>query len=164
MSSAKWRPFCLCLNVLNAMCDDVLAHCITGSCYRLWTGRILFNTLRLRQNGRHFPDNIFKCIFWDENVRISIDISIIFVPKGPINNIPSLAQTRPGAKPFSESMQWWLNLLTHIWVTRPWWVNSLNSGKCGTNFKSILFKLNIENGSLGTHLMNCDLTNATEPH
>ena len=93
-----------------------------------------------------------------------IDISIIFVPKGPINNIPSLAQTRPGAKPFSESMQWWLNLLTHIWVTRPWGVNSLNSGKCGTNFKSVLFKLNIENGSLGTHLMNCDLTNATEPH
>ena len=25
------------------------------------------NTLRLRQNGQHFPDNIFKCIFWNEN-------------------------------------------------------------------------------------------------
>ena len=27
-----------------------------------------FNTLRPRQNGRHFPDDIFKCIFLNENV------------------------------------------------------------------------------------------------
>ena len=26
------------------------------------------NTVRLRQNGRHFPDDIFKCIFLNENV------------------------------------------------------------------------------------------------
>ena len=26
------------------------------------------NTLRLRQNGRHFPDDIFKCTFLNENV------------------------------------------------------------------------------------------------
>ena len=30
------------------------------------------NTLRLRQNGRHFPDGIFECIFLNENVWISI--------------------------------------------------------------------------------------------
>ena len=29
-----------------------------------------FNTLRPRQNGCHFPDNIFKCIFLNENVWI----------------------------------------------------------------------------------------------
>ena len=28
----------------------------------------MFNTLRPRQNGRHFPDDIFKCIFLYENV------------------------------------------------------------------------------------------------
>ena len=28
----------------------------------------LFNTLRPRQDGRHFPDDIFKCIFLNENV------------------------------------------------------------------------------------------------
>ena len=49
------------------------------------------NTLRLRQNGRHFPGDIFKCIFLSENVRIVIKISLKFVPKGPINNIPTLA-------------------------------------------------------------------------
>ena len=49
-----------------------------------------FNALRPRQNGRHFPDDIFKCIFINENVWISIKISLKFVPKGPINNIPAL--------------------------------------------------------------------------
>ena len=35
-----------------------------------------------------FADNIFKWIFLNENVSISIKISLKFVPKGPINNIP----------------------------------------------------------------------------
>ena len=26
-----------------------------------------FDTLRPRQNGRHFPDDIFQCIFLNEN-------------------------------------------------------------------------------------------------
>ena len=34
-----------------------------------------FNTLKPRQYGRQFPDDIFKCIFLNENVRIAIDIS-----------------------------------------------------------------------------------------
>ena len=41
-------------------------------------------------NGRHFPDDIFKCIFLNENVFISIKISLKFVPKGQINNILAL--------------------------------------------------------------------------
>ena len=41
-------------------------------------------------NGRHFPDDIFKCIFLNENVWIPIEISLNFVPKGPIDNIPTL--------------------------------------------------------------------------
>ena len=49
-----------------------------------------FNTLRPRQDGRHFPDGIFKCIFLNENVLISIKISLKFVPNGQINNIPAL--------------------------------------------------------------------------
>ena len=43
-----------------------------------------------RQDGRHFPDNIFKCIFLNENVWILIKISPKFVPKGPIDNKPAL--------------------------------------------------------------------------
>ena len=84
------------------------------------------NTLRPKQNGRHFTDDIFKCIFLNENDWISLKISLKFVPKGPINNIPSLVQTmawrRPGDKPLSEPMV--VSLPTHICVTRPQWVNT----------------------------------------
>ena len=33
--------------------------------------------------------NIFKCIFLSEDVWILIEISLKFIPKGPINNIPA---------------------------------------------------------------------------
>ena len=83
------------------------------------------NTLRQRQNGRHFTDDIFKCIFLNENVLIPIKISLKFVPKGQINKIPVLVQImawrRPGDKPLSEPMM--VSLLTHICVIRPQWVN-----------------------------------------
>ena len=65
-----------------------------------------FNTLRPRQNGRHFADDTFNRIFVNENVRIAIKFLLKFVPKGPINNIPALVQImawrRPGDKPLSE--------------------------------------------------------------
>ena len=50
------------------------------------------NTLRPRQNGRHFADDILNCILLNENVWIPNKISLKFVPKGRINNIPSLVQ------------------------------------------------------------------------
>ena len=50
------------------------------------------NSFRPRQNGRHFPDDTFKRIFLNENVRITIKISLKFVPKGPITNIPAMFQ------------------------------------------------------------------------
>ena len=80
--------------------------------------------LRPRQDGRHFPNDIFKCIFLNENILISIKILLNFVPKGPMNNIPALVQImvwrRSGDKPLSEPMM--VSLLTHICVTRPQWV------------------------------------------
>ena len=79
------------------------------------------NTLQPRQNGRHFADAIFKRIFVSDNVWIPIKISLKFVPKGPINNIPALVQImtwrRPGDKPLYEPMM--ISLPTHICVTRP---------------------------------------------
>ena len=79
------------------------------------------NTLRPRQNGRHFPDGIFKCIFLNENIWIPLKISLEFVPKVRINNIPALVQITAwhlvGAKPFSEPML--VSLLTHVYVSRP---------------------------------------------
>ena len=82
------------------------------------------NTLRPRQNGGHFADDTFKCIFMNEDVRISINISLKFVPRVRINNIPALvhimAWCRPGDKPLSEPMI--ISLPTHICAAQPQWV------------------------------------------
>ena len=87
------------------------------------------NTLRPRQDGRHFADDIFTCIFFKENCCILIKFSLKYVRKGPIDNNPALVQImawrRPGDKPLSEPMM--VSLLTHICVTRPQWVNRPNS-------------------------------------
>ena len=86
----------------------------------------LINTLRPRQDSRHFTDDIFKCIFLNWNRWISIDITLTFAPRGPINNIPALVQImawrRPSDKPLSEPMT--VRLPTHICVTRSQWVNN----------------------------------------
>ena len=98
----------------------------------MWPGQLLFNSLRPGQNGRHFPDDIFKWIFLNENKLISINISLKFVRKGLINNIPALvlimALRRPGDKPLSEPML--VISLTHICVTRPQWVNGRQHQFC----------------------------------
>ena len=42
------------------------------------------------QNGRQFADDSLKCIFVNEKFCILIEISLKFVPKGPIDNNPAL--------------------------------------------------------------------------
>ena len=66
---------------------------------------------------RHFPMHFYA------NIWILITISLKFVAKGPINNIPAMVQIiarrRPGDKPLSEPMM--VILLMRICVTRPQW-------------------------------------------
>ena len=118
-------PYCPCLTLSNL---DML------NCLLKYEYIFAFNTLRPRQNGRHFTDDTFKPIFLNENIHISIKISLKFVPKVPINNIPALVQImawrRPGDKPLSEPMM--VCLLTHICVTRPQWVNIILIPRNGT--------------------------------
>ena len=64
------------------------------------------NTLRSKQNGRHFPCDIFNCIFLNENVRISNKISLKFVPKDQINNI---AGSDNGLAPTRRQAVTWTN-------------------------------------------------------
>ena len=75
---------------------------------------IIVNKLRPRQNVRQFADGIFKCIFFNENAWIPINISLKFVPRGPINNIPALvrimAWRRSGDRPlFGPMMVRWFD-------------------------------------------------------
>ena len=107
--SETWGPNTPDLQLLH--CNDCAIFCI--------------NSLRPRQNDRLFVDDIFKSIFLNENVWISIKISLKFVPEGLINNIPALIQImawrRLGDKPLSEAMM--VNLPTHICVSRPQLIN-----------------------------------------
>ena len=125
-------PKVICFVVITTACgvtSGVKVVIITAFCCqrkKLWFCCIwLLYTLGPRQIGRHFPDDIFKCIFWYENVWIAIKISLMFVPMSPSNNIPALFQIMawrlPGDKPLSETML--VSLLTHICVSRPQWVN-----------------------------------------
>ena len=70
--------------------------------------RVAINTLTPRQNDRDFTDDIFKYIFLNDNDWISIRISLKFVPKFSINNMPALVQImawrRPGDKLLFEPM------------------------------------------------------------
>ena len=81
---------------------------LTGPVSKTTSVKYCLNTPRPRQNGHHFPDDIFKCIFLNEKIFISIKISQKFIPNGPINNIPALVQImtwcQSGKKPLSESM------------------------------------------------------------
>ena len=53
-------------------------------------GGALINSSPPGQNGRHFADGIFKCIFVNEKFCILIENPLMFVPKCPIDNDPAL--------------------------------------------------------------------------
>ena len=88
--------------------------------------RLINNTLRPKQDGRHFADDIFTCIFFIENCCILIKFSLKYVRKGPIDNNRALVQImawrRSGDKPVSEAIM--ISLPTHICVTWPQWVET----------------------------------------
>ena len=104
-------------------------RCMWLYCIHEWSSP--FNTLQLRQNGCHFTDGIFKLIFFNENVWVAIKISLNFVPKCSINNIPALVQImawrRPGDKPLSAPMM--VFLLTHIYAS--FGLNEFTHFSCG---------------------------------
>ena len=89
----------------------------------------LFDSLRPRRNRLYFADDIFKCIFLNENVLILVKISLKFIPKCPINNISELVQIMawqwPGNTPLTQPMM--VRLPTDIYVTWPQWVNGKNT-------------------------------------
>ena len=86
----------------------------------------ILNASRPRRNEQHFPDDIFKRIFFNENVWIAIKISLKFVPMGPINNIPALVQImawrRSGDKSLSEVCEciYATNECPHLWTLQFW--------------------------------------------
>ena len=91
----------------------------------------LLHTLRPKQNGRHFADDIGNFFL---GCCILIQISPQFVSNVPINNSPALvwilAWGWTGCKPVAEPIWWWWYVwMTHKLVTRPRWI-SIGSVEC----------------------------------
>ena len=87
----------------------------------IWTPCLApLNTLRPRQNGRHLTDAICKCIFLNEDIWISINISLKLCLMVKLTIFQHLFRLWIGDKPLSQPMM--VSLLTHVSVTRLQWV------------------------------------------
>ena len=105
-SFASWFDTCQNGTVISfysrniPMCREMLLFSMCAS--------LAHNTLRMRQNGRQFEDDFFKCIFLNENFGILFQISLKLVPKVSIVYMPALVQVlswyRTGHKAISEPM------------------------------------------------------------
>ena len=92
------------LNMFFSSCDIIQIGLIYGDTAAIWElthwGQDKMATI--------FANNIFKCIFTDENFWISNKFSLKYVPYGVIDNKPSLVQImgchQTGDKPLSEPM------------------------------------------------------------
>ena len=135
--------------------SNYLKQVTTSLTYMPWV-----NTLRLRGNLCHFKADIFKCIFLNENIWISLQIALKFVPKVRIDKIPALVQIMawrwPGDKPLSEPMV--VSLLMHICITQLQivktfcfffffffkecinWDKTISNYKYPSTFKSVYYK------------------------
>ena len=71
-----------------------------------WHLRQCVNTLKPRQNGRRFAEDMFKCIFMNERFCISIRISLNFVSKAPIDNKSALVQIMGMAPNRRQAIIW----------------------------------------------------------
>ena len=62
------------------------------------------------QNGHHFADDIFICVFVNEKFCILIKIQLEFVTKDPIKDNPAMVEImawcRIGDKPVSDPIHW----------------------------------------------------------
>ena len=112
-----------------SVCNDWIVRLLDASprCYRdraEWHRRLLNMTewhwrppnmaqWHWRQNGRHFEDNIFKCIFVNENVWIPLEISLNFLSKDPITNIPALVQIMAWRRPRFDDLE---IIMNRIWM------------------------------------------------
>ena len=116
ISSGKWRPFCLGLNVLRiSVMNDISIVCLQTDVFASF-GRLFvsvdnwmlahFNVLRPRQKGRNFVHAIFEFIFVNIICCILMQISLkcaLYV-NNKVGLIQILPLVRTGNKPLSEPM------------------------------------------------------------
>ena len=98
MSSGNWWPFCSSFNVLMGITIPGKTAFTLNQPTSYFLLMLLvtqeiknINSSPPGQNGRHFADDIFRWNFVNEKFCILTQISLKFVPKGPIDNISALA-------------------------------------------------------------------------
>ena len=117
------QPFPCVSNVLASYQEDGTPWSTQGNCKTVVTSKFWYvksfhrmisywwrqcpcwyclNSSPSGQSGRHFADNLFRCIFVNEMFCILIKISLKFVPRGLTNN--DAPNRRHYLKPFSEAM------------------------------------------------------------
>ena len=90
--------------------------------------RTFLNTLRPRQNSRHFADNISNCNLLKENIWIYIIVLMKFVPWGSIDNMPDFGRIMACRRQTSDCL-----ITAHNCGTRPRWFNTLLSVRLWVN-------------------------------
>ena len=106
---------------LNQCCSSSMI--IYGGIRPQWV-----SIFRPRQDGCHFADDIFTCIFFNENCCNLIKFSLKYVRKGPIDNYPALVQIMAWRHYLN---QWWLvywriyaSLVLNELMQYLYWLNS----------------------------------------
>ena len=109
----------------------------------------------------HSMNDIFKCIFLNENVWVLFKISLKLVPKVSISNIPAMVQImtwrRPADKSLSEPMM--VSLLTHICSLSLCELKSIHPPNRKVASVNCLWPpwLAINNNSISQTLLNCNI-------
>ena len=88
--------------------------------------KLSINSLRPMPNGRHFAD-ISNRFLLNENRCFFNQISLKFVPTGPVDKMPLLLQVMDCHRTTATSLhlnQYWSSSLTHVCVSRPQRVKS----------------------------------------
>ena len=73
------------IDIRVAMISEKSFYSVTESLKYFYPKKTI-NSFPPGQNGRHFAGDIFICIFVNENFCILINISLKFIPNGPIDD------------------------------------------------------------------------------
>ena len=102
-----WCMKCAHFVICTSLCSEIMSVLNIAAMPNLWGCCLHNDNVSFWYNANIFAKTS-KWIFLNGNIWISIEYSLKFVAKGPINNIPALVQImpwrRPGDKSLSETM------------------------------------------------------------
>ena len=122
-----------------------IAYRIAGTEVKHWSYVWTLNSLRPRQNGRHYADDNFKCIFLNENYEFWIRFHRIMFPRVQLAINKHWFRQWLGVEQGTSHClnQWWNVIPMHICITWLQWVNILNIFSMGCLLRVFCRKLTL---------------------